>query len=253
MDMTDPLFVAAVVAAAVLLGISKSGLMVSLGAINVPLLTLVMPARDAAGALLPMMIVVDIVALFYYARHADKRILWMLLPGSVLGIAIGWLISAAVDEMAVRLAIGLVTLLFVIDAYFPLRKKLADLPPSRLWGTFWGSMAGFTSFISHTGGPPFQIYVLPQRLEPIVFAGTAAVFFAITNVVKLVPYYALGQLEMNNLLLSAFMVPIGLASLVLGFFLVKRISAGLFYHLAYGLLFVFALKLIWDGASGFLA
>ncbi len=250
---SDPLFVACVVIAAILVGFSKSGLMVSIGALNVPMLTLVMPARDAAGALLPVMIAVDVIALFYYLRYADWHLLWVMLPGSMLGIAVGWLLSSAVDEHSVRLAIGVVTLIFVLDAYLPLRKKLASLPPSRFWGTFWGAISGFTSFMSHTGGPPYQIYALPQRQAPVVFAGTAAVFFAITNVAKLIPYYFLGQLEANNLLLSAIMTPIALVSMALGFYLLKRMSPKAFYHLAYGLLFLFSLKLIWDGLSGLFA
>jgi uncharacterized membrane protein YfcA len=126
--MTDILFYIAIIVAAVLVGLSKSGLMVSIGAVNVPLLTLVMPARDAAGALLPVMLAVDAVALVLYARHIDRRILSILIPGGLVGSLFGWVLSATVDEAAVRLAIGIVTSVFVIDAWFPLRKKLEGLP-----------------------------------------------------------------------------------------------------------------------------
>ncbi|MGV3650846.1 MAG: sulfite exporter TauE/SafE family protein [Devosia sp.] len=248
--MPDPLFLAVVMLAGVVVGMSKSGIVSNLGAINVPLLSLVMSARDAAGVLLPVMLVTDAIALFIYARHFDRRILAIMLPGCLAGIGIGWALSAVVDESAVRLAVGVVTLGFVIDAVFPLRKKLSGLPPSRLWGTIWGSVSGFTSFVSHTGGPPFHIYVLPQRLDPKVFAGTVAVFFAITNAVKLVPYYFLGQLQTGNLLLSALLVPTALLSMAAGVFLVRRISGKAFYRIAYTLMAVFSLKLIWDGATG---
>jgi len=251
--LSDPLFLFCIVVAAITVGISKSGLMVSIGAMNVPLLTLVMSARDAAGVLLPVMIVVDLLALGYYVRFADRRILETLLPGAALGIAIGWPLSSWIDENTVRLAIGLVTLAFVLDAWLGLRKKLKSMPPSRLRGTFWGSLSGFTSFISHTGGPAFQIYVIPQKLPPVRFAGTAAVFFAVTNIVKLLPYYFLNQLAVDNLKLSAMMVPIAIVSMGFGFYLVRRIGTGLYYRLAYALLFLFSLKLIWDSVTGYLA
>lgn len=251
--MTDFTLYVLVFIAAAFVGLSKSGLMVSLGAINVPLLAMAMPARDAAGALLPVMLAVDAVALVIYARNVDRKLLLILVPGCLMGTALGWALSAVVSEEAVRLAIGIVTLAFVIDAWLPLRSKLEGVPPSRGWGTLWGAIAGFTSFISHTGGPPYQIYVLPRKLTPQVFAGTAAVFFAINNAAKLVPYYFLGQLEVRNLELAAIMTPIALAALGIGYYLVKRISARLFYNLAYGLLLAFSLKLIWDGATGLLA
>lgn len=251
--MTDTIFYATIITAAILVGLSKSGLMVSIGAINVPLLALVMPARDAAGALLPVMLATDLVALILYARKVDRSILRILIPGGLIGILLGWLLSATVDEATVRFAIGIVTFIFVIDAWFPIRKKLEGLPPSRFWGTIWGAITGFTSFISHTGGPPYQIFVLPQRLAPAIFAGTTAVFFAIINTAKLIPYSFLGQLEVRNLELAALMTPVALAALAVGFFLVKRISAKLFYNLAYALLLMFSLKLIWDGVAGFVA
>ena len=70
-------------------------------------------------------------------------------------------------------------------------------------GVFWGALAGFTSFISHAGAPPFQVYVMPQNLKPRVFAGTATMFFAAVNLLKLPPYFLLGQFSRDNLAASA--------------------------------------------------
>jgi hypothetical protein len=232
---------------AAIVGLSKSGLLVSLGAINVPLLTLVMPARDAAGILLPVMLAVDAVAIALFARAIDRRTLAVMLPGCVAGNALGWQLSAVVSEEALRLAIGLVTLAFVLDAWLPLRRRLERTRPSAGWGLFWGAATGFTSFVSHTGGPPYQIFVLPQRLPPVVFAGTTAVFFAINNAIKILPYAALGQLGAANLALAAAMVPVALAALAAGVWVVRRLPPPAFYAVAHGLLFLFALKLIWDG------
>jgi uncharacterized protein len=150
----------------------------------------------------------------------------------------------------VLLFVGVITLLFILDALLPLRKKLEGLPPSKPWGAFWGGFAGFTSFISHTGGPPFQIYVLPQKLTPVAYSGTTAFFFAIVNTSKLVPYFFLGQLNVSNLTHAAILAPLAVVGVLVGVYLVRRISVKRFYQLTYWLVFLLAIKLIIDGVQG---
>ncbi len=250
MPILDPYFVTVAVIAVLVVGLSKAGLLGSLGMVGVPLLSLVMPARDAAGIMLPVLLAMDVIAVYAYRKEVDWRILWIMLPGAAIGTLLGWALWAVVSDAAVLLFVGVVTLLFILDALLPLRKKLEGLPPSRPWGVFWGGFAGFTSFISHTGGPPFQIYVLPQRLTPAIYAGTSAFFFAIVNAAKLIPYFFLGQLNVQNLQLSASLIPVGIVGVLGGIFLVRRISVKWFYRIAYWLVFLLSLKLIWDGARG---
>jgi uncharacterized membrane protein YfcA len=245
--MPDLYFWFIAVLAVLIVALSKSGLVGSLGLVGVPLLSLVMPARDAAGMLLPLLLVMDAIAVWTYRKDADWRILKIMLPGAFVGTAIGWALWSVVSDAMVLLFVGVITLIFILDALLPLRKKLEGLPPSKPWGTFWGGFAGFTSFISHTGGPPFQIYVLPQRLAPVNYSGTTAFFFAIVNSAKLIPYFFLGQLNVSNLTHAAFLAPVAIAGVLLGVFLVRRISVKRFYQLTYWLVFLLALKLIYDG------
>ncbi|MBS3847210.1 sulfite exporter TauE/SafE family protein [Devosia sp. J2-20] len=250
MPIFDPYFVTIAVIAVLIVGLSKAGLLGSLGMVGVPLLSLIMPARDAAGVMLPVLLAMDAIAVYAYRKEVDWRVLRMMLPGAAVGTIVGWVLWAFVSDAAVLLFVGVITLLFILDALLPIRKKLEGLPPSKPWGIFWGSFAGFTSFISHTGGPPFQIYVLPQRLPPAIYAGTSAVFFAIVNTSKLIPYFFLGQLNVHNLQLSAMFIPVGIVGVFAGIFLVRRISMKLFYRIAYWLVFLLALKLVWDGFRG---
>jgi uncharacterized protein len=251
--MHDPYFWFIAILAAFIVGLSKSGLVGGLGFMAVPMLALVMPARDATGMLLPVLLAMDAIAVYIYRREANWRVIAIMVPGALVGTLIGWALWSVVSDAAVLFAVGVITLLFVLDSVLPLRKVLAGLPPSRPWGTFWGGVAGLTSFISHTGGPPFQIYTLPQRMEPRVYAATTAFFFAILNTAKLVPFYFLGQLSVSNLELAAVLAPVGIAGVLIGAALVRRISVKLFYQLAYVLVFGLALKLIWDGAWGIFA
>lgn len=248
--MSDLYFWGIAILAVFIVALSKSGLVGSLGLVGVPLLSLVMPARDAAGMMLPLLLVMDAIAVWTYRRDADWRILRIMLPGAFVGTAIGWVLWSFVSDAMVLLFVGILTLLFILDALLPLRKKLEGLPPSRPWGTFWGGAAGFTSFISHTGGPPFQIYVLPQKLDPVKFSGTTAFFFAIVNSAKLVPYFFLGQLNVANLSHAAILAPLAIVGVLVGVFLVRRISVKRFYQLTYWLVFLLALKLIYDGTMG---
>lgn len=251
--MLDPLYIAITVIAVLIVGLSKAGLLGGLGVVGVPLLTLVMAPRDAAGMMLPVLLCMDAVAIWMYRKECDWSIIRIMLPGAAIGTLAGWALWAVVSDAVVLLMVGVVTLLFVLDAILPLRKRLEGLPPSRPWGVFWGTIAGFTSFISHTGGPPYQIYTLPRRMSPAIYAGTSAFFFAIVNTSKLVPYYFLGQLNVQNLTLSAALAPVGVIGVLVGVYLVRRISAKLFYQIAYWLVFLLALKLVWDGMTGIMA
>ena len=111
----------------------------------------------------------------------------------MLGIAIGWAFAALVTDAEVRLIVGIVALVFTLDYFFRRKGRSAPRPhnPPKAW--FWGAVSGFTSFVSHSGGPPMQMYLLPLRLDPKLLAGTTVLLFAIVNFVKLVPYAMLGQ------------------------------------------------------------
>jgi uncharacterized membrane protein YfcA len=248
--MFDPVFWSVAILATLIVAFSKAGLLGSLGMVAVPLLSLVMPARDAAGMFLPLLLVMDAIAIWTYRKDANWQILWIMIPGAAVGTLVGWALWSVVTDAMVLLFVGIVTLLFVLDAMLPLRKKLEGLPPSKPWGWFWGGFAGFTSFISHTGGPPFQIYVLPQRLSPVNYSGTNAFFFAIVNSMKLIPYFFLGQLSVSNLTIGAILAPLAVAGVLVGVWLVRRISVKHFYQLAYILVAVLAVKLVYDGAMG---
>jgi uncharacterized membrane protein YfcA len=248
--MPDLYFWTVAVLAVFIVALSKSGLVGSLGMVAVPMMSLVMPARDAAGMLLPLLLVMDAIAIWTYRKDADWRILKIMLPGAMVGTLVGWALWSFVSDAMVLLFIGIITLLFILDALLPIRKKLEGLPPSKPWGEFWGGFAGFTSFISHTGGPPFQIYVLPQRLTPVIYSGTTAFFFAIVNTAKLVPYFFLGQLNVANLTHAAILAPLAVVGVMIGVWLVRRISVKRFYQLTYWLVFLLSLKLIYDGAAG---
>jgi uncharacterized protein len=229
--------------AALLVGLSKGGLTMA-GALGTPVLAMVMSPVKAAALLLPIFVVSDWFGLYAYRREFDRRNLMILIPAGIAGIGIGWWSSAVVSDRMVGLLIGVIGIAFCLNAWrlrhHPTAPRPADIPR----GLFWGALAGFTSFVSHSGSPPYQVYVLPQRLSKSVFAGTTTITFAAINLVKLLPYWQLGQLDATNLRTSMLLVPIAVAGTFVGVWLVRIIPQQKFFVLIYSALFVLSLKLV---------
>ncbi len=246
--ITDPVFYAAAIPAMIVLGVAKGGFQ-NVGLLVVPILSLVISPVQAAGITLPILILSDIVALLSYRRSYDATTLKIVLPGAVVGIAIGWLTAAWVSEELIRLIVGSISVLFALDYWFRVRLRRAPHGPNAVKGGFWGIVTGFTSFVSHAGGPPFQMYAVPLRLEPRVFAGTMVVTFAVINAIKVIPYFFLGQFDATNLETAAVLLPISIPSTLLGVWLVRKFRTDAFYRLVYGLIFAIGVYLVWDGLA----
>lgn len=232
--------------AAIFIGLSKGGVPM-IGMLGVPVMALAMSPLRAAALLLPIYVVTDMFGLLAYRRHFSARNLAILVPAAILGIGIGWATASVVSDSFVRLLVGVIGLAYCLDLW---RKRRRDLPPKPAdvpRGLFWGALTGFTSFVSHSGAPPYQMYVMPQRLSKLVFAGTSTILFAIINAVKLVPYWALGQLNSDNLPMAAALFPIGIAATFAGVRIVRVLAEERFFQLVTIGLFLISAKLAYDG------
>lgn len=247
--LADPWFYAAALPAVILVGLSKGGFGGAVGFVGVPLMALVMSPVQAAAILLPILCLMDMVSVWTWRGVYDRGVLLSMMPGAVVGIGAGWLTAAMVTGGMVRLIVGVVAFVFVARwAYQQLRHGRGhSASPKRLAAAFWGTISGFTSFVAHVGGPPFQVYALPLRLDPKVLSGTAAIFFAVTNALKLVPYFALGQFAATNLAASAVLMPVAPLATLAGAWLVRRMRPEIFYPFTYCTVAAIALKLIYDG------
>lgn len=246
--LADPWFYAAAIPAVILVGLSKGGLGGAMGFVGVPMMALVMSPVQGAAILLPILCLMDVVSLWTWRGVYDRTTLAIMLPGAVVGIALGWLTAAMVTPGMVRLIVGTVAIVFVGRWLWQLARRRAALPArhGRVAGAFWGTVAGFTSFVAHVGGPPYQVYALPLRLDPKVFAGTSVIFFAITNALKLIPYFALGQFDTTNLTASAVLMPIAPFGTLAGAWVVRRMRPEVFYPFSYLTVAVIAVKLLYD-------
>ena len=239
----DPYFWMAAIPAVAMIGLSKGGLG-PLGTLAVPILSLAISPVHAAGLTLPIFVLSDIVAVISYRHHFDLGILKVMLPAGLLGIGLGWLTAAWVTDDVVRLIVGAVSVLFALNYWLRGRLQAEPAKPSAPKGMFWAAMSGFTSFVSHNGGAPFQMYVLPLGFRPLVYAGTSTIFFAVVNGAKLVPYFFLGQFKSANLEAAAILTPISVACALIGVRIVKVIDQRVFYRLIYVLMFAIGVFLI---------
>jgi len=231
----------------VLVGLSKGGLGGAFGLMGVPVLSLAMPPVLAAALLLPILLMMDAVSLMSWRRYRDWSLLKTLLPAAMVGIALGWVSAAVTPDAVVRLLVGIVALAFGARAVLG---RFVGAPRHRPgMGWVWGAVSGFTSFVAHAGGPPFQVHVLPMRLDPRVYTGTSVLFFAVVNAVKVVPYAALGFLDARVLVSALVMLPLAVVAVLIGAAIVRRMRAEVFYPFTYAMVTLVGLKLVWDGVS----
>ncbi|HEX8238843.1 MAG TPA: sulfite exporter TauE/SafE family protein [Allosphingosinicella sp.] len=245
----DPNFYLFAIPAVILIGLAKGGF-TGLGALGTPLMALGVddPVR-AAAILLPILIAQDVVSVAAFRRSCDGRVLAAMLPGAAVGIGLGWLLAARISSDAVMAVLGAISILF--GAYRLIAERggrIAASSASPPWvGGLFGIAAGFTSQIAHAGGPPFQMWVMPRRLERDVFVGTSAIFFAVVNWIKVPAYAALGQFTAANAIAAALLLPVAVLASLAGVKLVRRVSMERFYTIVYVLMIVAGGKLLLDG------
>lgn len=238
-------WIAAVLAAASI-GLGKGGVP-AISAMAVPILSFVISPVMAAGLLLPVFIISDVFGLYAYRRDFDRRVLLIMCVTMPLGVLLGYLTANVVSEGAVTIIVGLIGIVFALSMIF--RRPVDGPPLPAQWGPgiFWGTITGFTSFVSHSGAPPFQVYTLPLRLTKLVFAGTVVISFAYINVVKLIPYWALGQLSLTNLKVAMVLVVPAVLSVWAGVWLVRVMPEKLFFRIIVWSLLAMSLVLVREG------
>jgi hypothetical protein len=233
--------------AAFVLGVSKGGMPV-VAILSVPLLSLVMEPTLAAGLLLPLYLIADCYALYLFRKAFSVRNLKILIPATGVGVVIATFTVSAVPPDAIKLLLAGIGLSYIANA---MRKRLsqgdvqpkpADIPR----GLFWGTLAGITSYIAHSGGPPYQAYVLPQKLPKMTYLGTTAIIFACINWMKVPAYIHTGQMDWQGVAQSLWLAPFALAGAWFGAQVSKWLPERVFFFLIEAALALVSLKLLYE-------
>lgn len=247
----DPMFYAVGLATAFVMAFAKGAFGGGIALIGVPFLSLVVAPLDAAVMVALLVVAMDVFALGAFPAKTWSRIdLKYLLPGLFVGIGVGWIAFVALDPRLVALMIAVITLAFTAHWFLKGRIENGQAhPPSAPGGLWYGSLAGFTAFIAHSAAPPLAMYLVPRQLGKTVFAGTMVVFFAVGNLVKLVPYVAIGMARPHSFSMSLALLPVIPLGVWLGRRLHDRLDQNGIYFWCYLLIGCAGLKLLYDSAS----
>lgn len=220
--------------------------------VGIPLLSTVMDPVAAGGLLAPLFIVMDLFALRYWKPATwSKPDLRLLLPGLVVGIGLGYLLFRVLDHRAIAIVMALITLIFV-GLWFAAGAEVTIRPRSLPKAVAAGLASGITTMVAHSGGPPLAMYLLPLGLSKAIYAGTTSLFFTVGNAIKAVPWLLLVKPHGNVWILMAVCLLAIPSGVWLGWRLHGRLDQRQLYRACYGLLVVTALKLLWDGISGYI-
>lgn len=247
MLLSDPATVAVCVLAVILVGLAKGGFS-GLGALGTPVAALVLPPSTAAAILLPILIVQDVISVWSFRHAWDRWIVGWMLPGAVVGIAIGWALAALIDEKALMGVLGAITLLFGLYRLWVERgsREVAASTSPGWVGAFFGMATGFTSQVAHAGGPPFQMWVTPRKLPHLTYAGTNAILFAAINWIKVPSYIMLGAFTHEVVVAAAILIPLAVGTTLLSIRIVRVLKPERFYTIIYVLMVLLGAKLIFD-------
>jgi uncharacterized membrane protein YfcA len=240
------------VIATLLFGMSKAGFGGAAGSLGVPLMALAVPAPFAAAVMLPILLAIDLIGLVVFRGKADTANLRIILPGAMLGVALGWLTFSHVDARWIKLLIGIEAIAFALDRFRAARSAAIAVPsaPTFLPGILWSGVAGFTSFISHAGGPPIMQYLMPQNMDKMRLVGTTVIFFTAVNFAKLGPYAQLGLVDLSNLAVSLLLAPAIPIGYFAGYRLLQAVDMRGFNLVTAWTLLAAGTKLVFDGIAG---
>lgn len=250
--ITDPFFYLLAIPALLIVGIAKGGLGGGIGILGVPLMSLAIGPVQAAAIMLPILMLMDGFALRQWWGRWDVPNLAIVLPGAVVGIVVGAFTFRFLSEDHIRVLIGVIAVGFVANHILGVLRGATppeNRPPRPVAGSFWGAVAGFTSFGVHAGGPPINVYLLRQGLDKGTFQATCVAAFFVINWVKVPPYAWLGQFDFANLATALALSPLAPVGIRLGHWLHHRVDETWFFRFIYASLLIVGLRLIWIGLS----
>ena len=236
--------------AVIFAGISKSGFGSGAAFASASILALVVEPGLALGVMLPLLMLVDAATLRPYWGKWNLRASLLMIFGGLPGVALGAALFARADADVFRVLIGVISVAFVLWQVAGARwtRVMSRAMPDWM-GVLLGTVAGFTSFVSHAGGPPAAVYMLSLRPGKTEYQASSVLIFAAINIAKFVPYAFLGMFTLQTGLANLVLAPFALVGAWLGVKAHHLVPERAFFQLTYVLLIITGSKLIWDGLT----
>lgn len=234
--------------AAMIVGLSKTGVP-GIGMLFVAIFANLMPAKEASGFVLPLLIFGDIVAVASYRKHVEWIHLRRLFLWTGAGVVLGALAMRVINDGQARMLVGGIILALV--ALHLWRKRSAALadPAAVVSHGAWfaptiGVLAGFTTLVANAAGPLMAIYLLSMRLPKMAFVGTSAVFFLLLNLFKVPFMVGLGLITTDSFQFNLLLAPAVFGGALIGRWILPKVSQVWFERLALALSTAAGLKLL---------
>ena len=236
--------------AVIFAGISKSGFGSGAAFASASILALVVEPGLALGVMLPLLMLVDAATLRPYWGKWNLRASLLMIFGGLPGVALGAALFARADADVFRVLIGVISVAFVLWQVAGARwtRVMSRAMPDWM-GVLLGTVAGFTSFVSHAGGPPAAVYMLSLRPGKTEYQASSVLIFTTINIAKFVPYAFLGMFTLQTGLANLVLAPFALVGAWLGVKAHHLVPERAFFQLTYVLLIITGSKLIWDGLT----
>ncbi len=229
--------------AAFLIGLAKCGVP-GLGIMAVPLMAAVFPARESVGALLPILIAGDLIAIAFFRRQAMWSWILRLAPWVAVGLALGAWWLKGLDDEALRRVLGLLVLAMLALDLVRRRMNWERMASHPVYTAGIGIVAGAATTLGNAAGPVMNIYLLGRRLPKDLFVGTAAWFFFLVNLTKVPVFFGQAMLTRELLVFDLCVIPfVGLGAWA-GRGMLHRMPERAFHRIVFALTAAGALRLL---------
>jgi len=212
--------------AAVIIGFSKTALG-GLAVISVAIFATILPAKESTAAILVLLIVGDLVAVWHYRHDADWSLIRRLLPAVLPGLVLGSIFLRIVSDDVLRRSIGAVLLvLLALQLFLKWRSTAPTSPAHEHRAMAWaaGTGAGFTTMTANAAGAVMTLYLSASGIEKRRFIGTNAWFFLIVNLVKVPFSVGLGLMNWGDVARGGLLAPLIVLGGIIGYAVARRIS-----------------------------
>lgn len=233
-----------VILAAFFLGFSKTGISSFLMP-AIPIIAGIFGGKESTGIMLPMLILGDAFALYYYNRHAEWGNIRKLLPWTIVGLALGVLVGNYVNDKQFKIFIAISVLICLFILIYTERKgEDFRVPQNPVLYALTGMLCGFTSMIGNAAGPIFSVYLLAKGFKKNDFMGTTAWFFFIINITK-VPLQIIfwHNISLKTVFFAGSMIPAIAVGALLGVLFIKKLNENLFHRVILLVTAIGAIKL----------
>jgi len=181
--------------------------------------------------------------------HRKARIgadfLWRFVVAGVAGAAVGTWILAKVHTEALKLALAVAVVIFIVFRLLRPEWKLATAAAKRVASPV-GLVAGVLQGMSGISAPVSITFLNAMHLTRPSFISTISIFFLSMLLVQIPMLTAYGFLTGERLLTGCAATVVLLGFMPLGAFLARRVSPAAFNRVILVLLGMLALRLFWD-------